>query len=573
MIQWFKKIINLFNSSPEIKEATPSPKKLPVPKPKPVPTPKSVPAVKQIKYLLNDPTTSDQLINLLPPTPCSLKMNIAGYVGGGYEPNTLQGEAAGCYVTINTVAKYLISLVDTKKTFTKWAAVSILNVNPRAGKDFNAYYDRQGLKFFYDKDPITKKMIYASESADIVAHEFGHAFLDILRPDLWSAQSYEAWAFHESFGDIVAICNIMQYDQILNRALSETYNDLSKSNIISRLAEELGKAISDVSNDPSYALALRDASNNFKYVNPASLPENAPNTQLSNESHNFSRVWTGAWYECLVGMFKQNLQNGMEVIDALKSARDTAAKYVLYACQFANTIKFYSSCAAQMLYYDRTKNNGKYQTVLSQVFANRNISISSLKLLSNIDYNEMQNKSEYAMQEMTEHGFIWTTKTVKTLNFTNGLSALSGKIESFSVEIPCTKIYILDKNKKLIHATETTEKETTEMVTLCVNKLQSKNLIGTGENQLFEIKKGKLIRKRIMCRCHPNNACNPQSPEYGKPWKGENNAGFGSKGITVDCECNSPEPTPPLKLGCYINTTSCSTTSRVFCQNINRKVC
>jgi hypothetical protein len=272
-------------------------------------------------------------------------------------------------------------------------------------------------------------------------------------------------------------------------------------------------------------------------------------------------------------MFKQNLQNGMGAIDALKLARDTAAKYVVYACQFANTIKFYSSCAAQMLYYDRTKNSGKYQNVLSQVFANRNIPISSLKLLSNIDYNEIKNKSEYAIQEMTDHGFVWTTKTVKTLNFTNGLSALSGNVESFSVEIPCTKIYILDKDKNLIHATETTEKETTEMVTLCVNKLQSKNLIGAEENQLFEIKNGKLIRKRIMCRCHPNNACNPQSPEYGKPWRGENNAGCGSKGITVDCECNSPEPTPAPKLGCYINTKSCSNTSRVFCQNINRKVC
>ena len=561
MLNWFKKIFNL----------TPA-KRIP-PKPAPKPNPKPAPVVKQIKYLLNDPTTSDQIISLLPPNPCPLKMNIGGYVGGGYEPNTLQGEAAGCYVTINTTANYLISLVDTKKTFTRWAAVNILSVNPRAGRDFNAYYDRQGLKFFYDKDFVTNKMVYTSESTDIVAHEFGHAFLDILRPDLWSAQSYEAWAFHESFGDIVAICNIMQYDQILNKALADTSNDISKSNIISRLAEELGKAICDIANDPSYALSLRDAVNNFKYVSPNLLPDDAPNTELSNECHSFSRVWTGTWYDCLVGMFKQNVQSGMNNLDAIKLARDTAAKYVIYACQFADTIKFYSSCAAQMLFYDKTKNGSKYQEVLSKVFSDRQIPIATLKILGNLDYAQIVKKNDYIRQEIIDDGYVWKSQNIKTLNFNTGISAQSEKLKPFSVEVPCTGVFIFDKNKNLIHATETTDEEATEMVNLCVKKLQNKNLIGDEEKQLFEIKEGKLIRKRISCRCHPNNACNPQAPEYGKPWKGPNNAGCGSKGVTVDCECNPPTPTPIPKTGCYVTTNTCLQSSRVFCQNISRKVC
>ena len=576
MFNWIKQI---FNSKPAKRipkpVPAPKPKPKPTPKPKPVPTPKPKPnpVTKNIKYLINDPTTSDQIIELTPPTPCTLKMNIIGYVGGGHEPNTLQGEAAGCYVTIHTVAKYLISLVDTNKTFTRWAAASIINVNPRAGKDFNAYYDRHSLKFFYDKNTITNKMVYTSESTDIVAHEFGHAFLDILRPDLWSAQSYEAWAFHESFGDIVAICNIMQYDQILVKALNDTGNDLLKSNVISRLAEELGKAISDLVNDPSYAFSLRDAANDFKYVNPATLPNDAPNTQLSNECHNFSRVWTGAWYECLVAMFQQNLQSGMNSLDSLKLARDTAAKYIIHACQFADSIKFFSSCAAHMLYCDKVKNQNKYQNVLQQVFAKRQIPIANIKILSNHDYKSLAKKNNYIRQEIMDEGFVWKSQNVKTLNFNSGISSLSENNKTFSVEIPCTGVYIFDNNKNLIHATETSDQEAIDMVNMCVEKLQKNQMIGSDENSIFDIQDGKLVRKKIMCRCHPNNACNPQAPEYGKPWKGENNAGCGSKGITVDCDCTPTTPSPSPNLGCYVTTKSCSSTSRVFCQNISRKVC
>ncbi len=563
MFNWLK---NIFNAK---KRRTPKP----VPSPKPAPIPSPTPQIKKIKYLLNDPTTQDQILLLDPPQKISLKTNIIGYVGGGFEVNTPQGQAANCYVTINTIGKYLMSNITSNKNFNKWAAVSILRVNPRAGKDFNAFYDRHSLKFFYDQDILSKKMIYTSESSDVVAHEFGHAFLDILRPDLWSVQSYEAWAFHESFGDIVAICNIMQYDQILTKALADTGNDLKKSNIISRLAEELGKAISTIANDSSYALALRDAVNNFKYIDPKLLPADSPNNELSNECHNFSRVWTGAWYDCMIGMYIQNVQSGMSNLEALKLARDTAAQYVLYACQYADSIKFYSSTAAHMLFFDKNKNNGKYQNVLSETFSSRNIPIAGIKILGNQNYVNIVKKSDFISQDVLDEGFILKTSKVKTLTFNDGISAQSNSKKSFAVEVPCTSVYIFDKNKNLVHATENTEEETVEMVKMCVSKLESKNLIGDNDHQTFEVKDGKLVRKYISCRCHPNNACNPQAPEYGKPWKGQNNAGCGSKGMTVDCDCTQPTPDNPPKIGCYTTTKTCSQTSRVFCQQINRKVC
>lgn len=529
-------------------------------------------AVKTINYLINDPTTGDVLVKMVPPAACSLKTSISGYAGGGYAYNTPQGEAASCYVTINTVAKYLISLIDTGKTFTRWAAVTTLAVSPRAGRDFNAYYDRRALKFFYDVNPKTKKMVYTSESTDVVAHEFGHAFLDILRPDLWSAQSYEAWAFHESFGDIVAICNIMQYDQVLTKALTQTGNDLRKSNIISRLAEELGKALSDLTGDASYAFALRDATNSFVYVDPSTLPEDAPNDQLCSECHSFSRVWTATWYEMMVEMFKQNLTT-MPALPALKLARDTAARYVLYGCQFADTVLFYNSCANQMLHYDLTKNMGKYQNVMKAVFKKRNIISDSVKALGSTDYMGIMNKSENIRQEIIDEGYVWKTQNVSSLSFHDGVSALSGQTKPFTVDLPYRGVYIFDKNKTLLFATETTDDQVTNMAKLCVKQLERKGMIGEGDDKMFSVQDGKLVRSKITGCCQQNNACDPNAPEYGKPWKGENNAGCGSKGATVNCDCNPQPPVPAPKLGCFVSTSSCQGSSTKICQTVSRRVC
>lgn len=559
MFQWLKKIYNLFYSKKtKLLNAT-------------VPSK----TTKTVDYLLNDPTTIDQRIQVIPPTPSSLQLNIQGYVGGGYASNTLQGQAASCYVTIHNSAKYLISQNKTKKTFTKWAATSILNVYPRAGRDFNAFYDRSNLKFFYDVDSVTKKMVYTCESADVVAHEFGHAFLDILRPDLWNAQSYEAWAIHESFGDIVAIANIMQYDQILNKALSQTGNDLSKSNIISRLAEELGKAIFDLTNDTSYQYFLRDAVNDFVYVNPSTLPEDAPNSQISAEPHSFSRVWTGTWYECMIEMFKQNLSSGMAALPALKLARDTAIVYMLYACQFADTIKFYNSTALQMLNYDKTKNASKYQVVLLKVFTKRKI-ISAIKMLSSETYDSIMNKNDKVIEEtLSDDGFILKTLSTSKVKIKKEVSILStnGISENIDVEVPSKNMYLFDKNKNLIFSIETSDDEINDMANSCVSMLNSYDLIGKDDSKMFEVVENKLIRKKIICLCNQNNACDPNAPEYGKPWKGQNNAGCGSKGMTVDCSCAPPEKPAPVKRGCYSTSSVCNKICRIVGSLISRKVC
>jgi hypothetical protein len=79
-----------------------------------------------------------------------------------------------------------------------------LQIFPHAGEDANAYYSRDevALKFFFtrgnDGSPI-----FLCRSLDVVAHEAGHLFLDILQPQ-WLSDG-QTGAFHEAFGDLCSL--------------------------------------------------------------------------------------------------------------------------------------------------------------------------------------------------------------------------------------------------------------------------------------------------------------------------------------------------------------------------------
>ncbi len=183
----------------------------------------------------------------------------------------------------------------------QWYTGKSLPINLRAGRDFNAYYDRRGLKFFYEKDPSGDNEVFTCESPDIVCHEQGHAFLDVLRPDLWDSTFLEAAALHEAFGDCAAILISLQELTIRKAMLSQAGSNFRRSNLISRLAEELGMAIRyqegrGSKRDPF----LRDAVHSLVYVPPEMLPEDGPDSRLTAEPHNFSRIFTGAIYQTLI---------------------------------------------------------------------------------------------------------------------------------------------------------------------------------------------------------------------------------------------------------------------------------
>lgn len=343
--------------------------------------------VAKLSYIANDPTTPDLILSMsIPalPNPCP-NFRVIGWTNDtNLIPGTPTFQAAQVYCTMSVALNVVQNHLP--QPLIRWSNTDNLLVVPRAGQQLNAFYDRSALKFFYSTDKVLNKVVFSCESADVVSHELGHAILDTLRPDLWNTASFEIFSFHEAFGDIIAIATILEHSEIIDKVITETNGDLTKSNISSRIAEELGITLYHASNgSQGHSNCLRDAANSFVYVKPSSLPKSVKNDNLANEPHNFSRLFTGAWYDCLVEIYKIN-STDMKQHDSLVKARNVALELLLKAAIHAPSIpEFYKSVARTMIEETFEIENGRYTSAVRNVFAKRGIMVDSSVSLFNTD--------------------------------------------------------------------------------------------------------------------------------------------------------------------------------------------
>lgn len=339
---------------------------------------------KPIEYILNDRSTPDLVKEIMPLEPYGmLEYSVHEYKGGGFPSNTNEGRAANVFTTVtntlNMMKKY------SNKPLVRWAGTKNLAVLPMAGTDFNAFYNRMTMQFFFAYDPIAKAPVFTSESSDIVAHELGHAILDSYRPDTWGVASLEIWSFHEAFADVVALLAIMQHEEILKHALQENKGQLRVQSVMSRLAETMGSAIYNLTGGQGGRPKnyLRTTINDFKYVNPGTLPKEAPHNELAAECHSFGRVFLGAFYDIMEMMYKDGIANGKNQMQALKQARDTLGRYIFKAIQHAPlSMKFYESVAKTMLWVAWNEPNRPYHERMKNIFMKRNLMKREIKILS-----------------------------------------------------------------------------------------------------------------------------------------------------------------------------------------------
>src|SRR6516225_5702284 len=226
-----------------------------------------------------------------------------------------------------------------------WEVGSILPVDLDFGVDLNAFYDREGLKFFHGS--AAGRTVFSGESPDVVCHELGHALLDSFKPQLFDAASIEVAAFHESFGDMSAILSALQLSSVREGVLAETAGVLRRSSRLSRLAEQLGWAIRQSAPSAVEPDCLRNAVNTFFYRDPDTLPTTAPATSLSSEPHSFSRVFTGAFFEGLAGMLATT---DKEDEAALLQVSQDMGTILIQGIRAASVVPtFFSQVAATML--------------------------------------------------------------------------------------------------------------------------------------------------------------------------------------------------------------------------------
>ncbi len=296
--------------------------------------------------------------------------------GGLFDPGTVQFQAGQLHVVLN---RTFAAWCDFMGMTVPWrSGKSQLTVEPRAGKDLNAYYDRDTVKFFFNMDPISRQPVYACESSDVIAHECGHAILDAHHPDYWDSLLAETAAFHEAFGDISALIVTLGDESVRSAVFTETNGDLTKSNIASRMSEQMARGFF-LSGHPESVVsveAMRDLANRFRYMDPDKLPARAPASKLSSESHSFSRIFSGAFYDLLVLLYTQ-LRKASTLLTpdaALARARVDAGHLLGQALSLApKGDASFRTIAACMLTADAQCFSGANFSALRQVFVNRRV--------------------------------------------------------------------------------------------------------------------------------------------------------------------------------------------------------
>lgn len=283
-------------------------------------------------------------------------------------------------------------LEGLRGTPVKWAFRSDqLGVNPHKREGMNAYYSRgeSSVNFFYFNSPALGKTVQTSQSSDIVSHEVGHAVLDGMKPG-YLGWDTETMSVHEAFADTTAMLFTLKDQSNVEKALQSNLGD---QNLICMVGEEFGKALVLSDKDPSndHKTYIRTTLNEYKYVDPSTLPDKADRDSLANESHSFSRILSGANYDLLTGIYEANMAQGMSRDKALTEAGDTLGKLLLKSIDLAPASRCkYKDVALGMLKADGMQNHGKNSELLKSVFMERNI-ISEKDVKSLEDHMEVLN--------------------------------------------------------------------------------------------------------------------------------------------------------------------------------------
>jgi hypothetical protein len=277
-----------------------------------------------------------------------------------------------------------------------------LEVTADAGEQLNAYYSRWegGLFFFHSQDAQTQEKVYSAGSGEVVAHEAGHALLDAIRPGYFEAWSPDAGAFHESFGDLLALLISLKEDRVLDRVSEQTGGDLSRPNLAAALGEQLGRAINhSAGQNVTGGDYTRNAINRLVWQDPATLPDSAPPEQLSSEVHNFSRLWTGAFYDVLTGICHEKQAQGMDPRSAIAATADEGLAMLARQMKASPEGNFtYRDMAHALLKSEAEGNGGKYSALIGRAFAARQILPEDLGLLPPAPLPEGHHQLQHTLQ-------------------------------------------------------------------------------------------------------------------------------------------------------------------------------
>lgn len=238
----------------------------------------------------------------------------------------------------------------------------------------NAYYDRDKLSFYFRKVAHTSRVRWFAGSVDVVSHETGHAFLDTLRPELWDSNFPEPNAFHEAFGDCIALLTALA-DVRVRKALLVQDPGLSKCNFVETLMESLANAIRE--EQPAHnAAEARHGRNSYRWTLPTTLPDDGGPAVLINEIHSFGQVFVGCFYDVIRTIF---LDAPKQNATALGKAAQAAGRLLVRgALKAPHTPRFFQAVGRTMQLDDDAVNAGKHHQSIKTAFAKHGIELSAM---------------------------------------------------------------------------------------------------------------------------------------------------------------------------------------------------
>ena len=345
----------------------------------------------------------------------------------------------------------------------QWFTGPILSVRLDAGIRWNAGYDRQALNFF--RGELTPgNFIYASDSADLLCHELGHAILDIAQEQLWNSGNDEVDAFQESFGDVSAILCALQIPSIRQSVIDTTGGAIFADSSLSRIAEQFGTAMHTLMPDEADANCLRNAHNTFKYAPMNSLPAAGSTAILTSRAHSFSRVFTGAMFEILARLLTEAAP-GPAMADRLRNVTFVLRDIMIEAVKPAPPApQYFASVAAKMMLAARSRSDA-HGMAFRDIFVDRLI-LSPESAAAIWNSPTPQEDTGFA-GEVAANNHVTITSPVA--------SAMLGFTTPFEVEIPADPATTIARSA--VGDTSLTPPSAEEAAITFVNRLFERGLV------------------------------------------------------------------------------------------------
>jgi hypothetical protein len=247
---------------------------------------------------------------------------------------------------------------------------------PDVGEDLNAFYDRESFSFFHMK--VKNATYYSGASTDVVAHEIGHGLLDSVRPEFFDVNFLEVGAFHEAFGDCIAILTALA-DIRTRRMLIAAAPNLRRRNFVASIAEELAHGIKAF--EPTHNGAVpRHAFNRLRYQIPSTLPDDGGPGVLINEVHSFGMIFTGCFWDLIANLYAAAPK---KTEAALARASVLAGELLIAGAKSAViTPRFLQSVGRAMTLADEALHGGAHRVAIRDAFGRHDILLGSNAMLA-----------------------------------------------------------------------------------------------------------------------------------------------------------------------------------------------